>query len=215
MVKQTQLGNTNTGAFLFSNTKSCMKGGSKGYGVTIDSLKNASNAGLGRGYTGAVTYKNCGQNGGAMAVAGNHDMANSYGYVDGNDKVNNMFRGSYAPVKSLPSKQGCSGGAKKKRRRKRRKSRKSMKNKKRSRYSKSRKRRTKRKKSRKRRKSRKTKRRRRRKNMKGGSTMNYSVINSGLKGNDARILGSHSYNTTENCGDGYNHFTGGQVKSLY
>ena len=29
--------------------------------------------------------------------------------------------------------------------------------------------------------------------MKGGSTMNYSVINSGLKGNDARILGFHSY----------------------
>ena len=87
-----------------------------------------------------------------------------------------------------------------------------MKNKKRSRYSKSRKRRTKRKK---RRKRRKTRRRRRRKNMKGGSTMNYSVIDSGLKGNDARILGSHSYTTTENCGDGYNHFTGGKTKSLY
>tara|TARA_B100000963_G_scaffold362057_1_gene402881 strand:- start:6445 stop:7083 length:639 start_codon:yes stop_codon:yes gene_type:complete len=212
MVKKTQLRNTNTGAFLFSNTKSCMNGGSKGYGVTMDSLAKASNAGLGRGYTGAVTYKNCGQNGGAMAVAGNHDMGNSYGYVDGNDKVNNMFRGSYAPVKSLPSKQGCSGGAKKKKkRRKRRKSRKSMKNKKRSRYSKSRKRKSRRK----RRKSKKTRRRRRRKNMRGGSTMNYSVIDSGLKGNDARILGSHSYITTENCGDGYNHFTGGQTKSLY
>ena len=52
-------------------------------------------------------------------------------------------------------------------------------------------------------------------NMRGGSTMNYSVIDSGLKGNDARILGSHSYTTTENCGDGYNHFTGGKSKSLY
>ena len=86
MVKKTQLGNTNTGAFLFSNTKSCMNGGSKGYGVTMNSLAKASNAGLGRGYTGAVTYKNCGQNGGAMA--------NSYGYVNGNDKVNNMFAGN-------------------------------------------------------------------------------------------------------------------------
>ena len=293
MVKQSKLGNTNTGAFLFSNTKSCMNGGSKGYGVTMDSLRNASNAGLGRGYTGAVTYKNCGQGGGAMALAGNHDMANSYGYVNGDDKVNNMFRGSYAPVTPNPTKQSCSGGAKKKRRRKRRKSRKTMKNKKRSRYSKSRKRRTKRryrkgggrlgkfmksvnifkknnrdpecaelkrlneeclekknegvklhrscvtfsnkskqlnrqgkctsggtkrkksKKPRKSRKSRKPRRRRRRKNMKGGSTMNYSVINSGLKGNDARILGSHSYTRSENCGDGYNHFTGGQTKSLY
>ena len=56
MVKQTQLANTNTGAFLFSNTKSCMKGGSKGYGVTMNSLTKASNAGLGRGYTGAITY---------------------------------------------------------------------------------------------------------------------------------------------------------------
>ena len=58
-------------------------------------------------------------------------MANSYGYVNGNDKVNNMFRGSYAPVTPHATKQGCSGGAKKKKRRKRRKSRKSMKNKKR------------------------------------------------------------------------------------
>ena len=73
---------------------------------------------------------------------------------------------------------------------------------------------TKRKKSKKPRKSRKP-RHRRKKNMKGGSTMNYSVINSGLKGNDARILGSHSYTRSENCGDGYNHFTRGQTKSLY
>ena len=51
--------------------------------------------------------------------------------------------------------------------------------------------------------------------MKGGSSINYSVIDNNLKGENARILGSHSYSTSENCGDGYNHFTGGKSKSLY
>ena len=106
-------------------------------------IRNASNAGLGSSIHWSCHLQKLRTNGGAMALAGNHDMANSYGYVNGDDKVNNMFRGSYAPVTPNPTKQSCSGGAKKETQ-KRRKSRKTMKNKKRSRYSKSRKRRTKR-----------------------------------------------------------------------
>ena len=51
--------------------------------------------------------------------------------------------------------------------------------------------------------------------MKGGSSINYSLINTSLTGENARVLGSHSYKTSDNCGDAYNHFTGGKTKALY
>ena len=211
MVKgSSNLGNTNTGAFLFSNTKSCMNGG--GHGVTMTSLKNDSNAGLGRGYNTAVQYSNCTQKGGNMADVNNNSMTNSYGYVDGNNKTNSMFRGSYAPVTSHETNQKC-GGRKKKRRRRRKskKTRKSRKNKRRTRYSKSKKRKTRSRRL----KTKKTRRRRRRRKQKGGSSINYSVIDNNLTGDNARILGTHSYSTSDNCGDGYNHFTKGNTPSLY
>ena len=210
MVKQTQLANTNTGAFLFSNTKSCMNGG--GYGVTNESLRQASENGLGRAANAIVKYSSCPQTGGNMADVHNNSMTNSYGYLKGDVESNTLFRGSYAPVGKHPVGQSCKSGGKK-RRRKRRKSRKSRKsrrrrrktNKRRTRYSKNKKRKTK-----------KTRRRRRkRKVMKGGSSINYSIIDNSLKGENARILGSHSYTTSDNCGDAYNHYTGGKVKSLY
>ena len=209
MVKGSNLGNTNTGAFLFSNTKSCMNGG--GHGVTMSSLKNDSDAGLGKGYNTAVKYSNCPQKGGNIADANNNSMTNSYGYVDGNTETNSMFRGSYAPVTSHKTKQSC-GGRKKKRRRRRKskKTRKSRKNKRRTRYSKSKKRKT-----RSRRRKTKKSRRRGRRKQKGGSSINYSVVDNSLSGNNARILGTHSYTTSDNCGDGYNHYSKGSTPSLY
>ena len=58
MVKQSKLGNTSPGAFLFSNTKSC-----RWWFKRIrcyNGFRNASNAGLGRGYT-ELSLQNCGQ----------------------------------------------------------------------------------------------------------------------------------------------------------
>ena len=124
MVKETQLGNTNTGAFLFSNTKSCMNGGSKGYGVTFESLKQASESGLGRSSNANVTLNNCPQTGGNMADVNNNSMTNSYGYLKGDNETNALFRGSYAAVDKHQTAQSCKSGGKK-RRRKRKKSRKS------------------------------------------------------------------------------------------
>ena len=147
MVKQTQLANTNTGAFLFSNTKSCMNGG--GYGVTNESLRQASENGLGRAANAIVKYSSCPQTGGNMADVHNNSMTNSYGYLKGDVESNTLFRGSYAPVGKHPVGQSCKSGGKK-RRRKRRKSRRRRRktNKRRTRYSrnKKRKRRTRRKK---------------------------------------------------------------------
>ena len=90
MVKQTQLANTNTGAFLFSNTKSCMNGG--GYGVTNESLRQASENGLGRAANAIVKYSSCPQTGGNMADVYNNSMTNSYGYLKG-DVESNIYLG--------------------------------------------------------------------------------------------------------------------------
>ena len=113
MVKETQLGNTNTGAFLFSNTKSCMNGGSKGYGVTFESLKQASESGLGRSSNANVTLNNCPQTGGNMADVNNNSMTNSYGYLKGDNETNALFRGSYAAVDKHQTAQSCKSGGKK------------------------------------------------------------------------------------------------------
>ena len=138
--------------------------------------------------------------------------------VQGLDKTRNaglMQRDEYERQKAArlaaAAGRGDKGGRRRRRRRKsKKKSRRRRKSKKKSR------RRRKSKKSRRRRKSKKSRRRRRkRKVMKGGSSINYSVIDNSLKGENARILGSHSYTTSDNCGDAYNHYTGGKVKSLY
>ena len=64
---------------------------------------------------------------------------------------------------------------------------------------------------------RKSRRRRSRKTMqKGGSSVSYSSIDSNLTGNDARILGTNAFlSSDKNCGDGYNHYTGGNEKTIY
>ena len=53
-------------------------------------------------------------------------------------------------------------------------------------------------------------------NQKGGSSISYSSIDSNLTGNDARILGTNAFlSSNKNCGDGYNHYTGGNEKTIY
>ena len=54
------------------------------------------------------------------------------------------------------------------------------------------------------------------KTQKGGSSISYSSIDSSLTGNNARILGTNSFLASDkNCGDGYNHYTGGNQKTMY
>ena len=43
-----------------------------------------------------------------------------------------------------------------------------------------------------------------------------NASDSSLTGNNARILGTNSFLASDkNCGDGYNHYTGGNQKTLY
>ena len=165
----------------------------------------------------------------------NHSSSGSYGFGKEGAAVAHELKGGYAAMTQNNDMNSCSGG--RKRRRKSRKKKPKRKSKKRKSRRKSSKRKPKRKskkrkptrksrkrkprrKSRKRkprRKSRKRKPRRKlRGGQKGGSSISYSSIDSGLTGNDARILGTNAALSSDaNCGDGYNHYTGGNEKTVY
>ena len=185
-----------TSAHLFSSTKGCK--GIQGAELT----NNQIGGGLGSASHADTRF--------------NHSGAASYGFDEKGAAIAHEMRGSYAAMSQNNDRQQC-GGKKKSRRRtkKKRKKRKKKKNKSRRRKTRrmSRKRRPKRKKS----KRKKSKRKKSKKRVqKGGSSISYSVIDNALKGNDARILGAHSMSVSDkNCGDNYNHFTGGSDKSLY
>jgi len=195
-----------TSQHLFSNTKGC-----KGIqGASL--LHNQTGGGLGTKSHAVDNF--------------NHASASSYGFDEQGAAVSHELRGSYPAMTKHFDKNFCGGrkkkktsktkkltkkkkraGKKTKRRRKktkrRRKKRRRKHNKRLTRYKKSRN---------KRRRRRRTKRR----SQKGGASVSYSTLNNSLVGQDARILGTHSLMTNnENCGDNYNHFTGGKAKSLY
>ena len=140
---------------------------------------------------------------------------NGLGFGNGsyeNYNVCNKQSGGSAQLNELnnaeSSSYGYTNSGGRKRKKKSRKRKPKRKSRKRKPKRKSRKRKPKRK-SRKRRKSRK-------KMQKGGSSVSYSSLNSSLTGNNARILGTNSFLASDkNCGDGYNHYTGGNQKTMY
>ena len=207
-----------------------------GYGATFKSLQTNANNGMGYGNGSYDNYNVCNKQSGGSAHLNelNNSAASSYGYTNSGAEVAHELKGSYAAITKNNNVNSCSGGRKRKRKpkgksRKRKPKGKSRKRK--SRKRKSRKRKPKRKsrrrkpkgksrkrkpkgKSRKRRKSRKT--RQSKRSQKGGSSVSYSALNSNLTGNDARILGTNSFLASDkNCGDGYNHYTGGNEKTMY
>ena len=207
-----------------------------GYGATFKSLQTNANNGMGYGNGSYDNYNVCNKQSGGSAHLNelNNSAASSYGYTNSGAEVAHELKGSYAAITKNNNVNSCSGGRKRKRKpkgksRKRKPKGKSRKGK--SRKRKSRKRKPKRKsrrrkpkgksrkrkpkgKSRKRRKSRKT--RQSKRSQKGGSSVSYSALNSNLTGNDARILGTNSFLASDkNCGDGYNHYTGGNEKTMY
>ena len=157
-----------------------------------------------------VLHKGCGaQSGGGYGATFKSLQANAengLGFGNGsyeNYNVCNKQSGGSAQLNELNNAESSSygytnsGGRKRKKKSRKRKPKR-----------KSRKRKPKRK-SRKRRKSRKTM-------QKGGSSISYSSIDSSLTGNNARILGTNSFLASyKNCGDGYNHYTGGNQKTMY
>lgn len=152
----------------------------------------------------------------------NHASASSYGFDEQGAAVSHELRGSYPAMTKNFDRNFCGGKKKKrtkahkKRRRKSKKSRKSRKHKRKS--SKMRRKHNKRMTRYKKSRSNKKRRRRRTKKrtQKGGSSISYSTLNKSLIGSDARILGTNSLMVNnKTCGDNYNHFTGGESKSLY
>ena len=192
------LGNTNNAFQLTGNKHVLHKGcdaqsGSQnggGYGATFKSLQANAENGLGFGNGSYENYNVCNKQSGGSAQLNelNNAAASSYGYTNSGAEVAHELKGSYAAITKNNNPNTCSGGRKRKK--------------------KSHKRKPKRK-SRKRRKSRKTM-------QKGGSSISYSSIDSSLTGNNARILGTNSFLASDkNCGDGYNHYTGGNQKTMY
>ena len=237
-VDSSLLGNTNN---TFQNTsnnevlnKGCdsnrnlLQGGGGGYSNTFKSLEQDSNNNMGRGYTSSEKYSDCNNQGGGAAELGteshatnrfNHSFSGGYGFGKEGAAVAHELKGSYAAMTQNKDMNSCSGG--RKRRRKSRKRKPKRKSRKRNPKRKSRKRKSKRK-SRKRKPKRKSRGRKSRGRksrngaQKGGSSISYSAIDTGLTGNDARILGTNaSLSSDANCGDGYNHYTGGSEKTLY
>jgi len=221
------------------SNRNLLQGGG-GYSNTFKSLEQDSNNNMGRGYTSSEKYSDCNkQDGGGAAELGteshatnrfNHSFSGGYGFGKEGAAVAHELKGSYAAMTQNKDMNSCSGG--RKRRRKSRKRKPKRKSRKRKPKRKSRKRKPKRKsrgrksrgrKSRGRksrgRKSRGRKSRGRKSRngaQKGGSSISYSAIDTGLTGNDARILGTNaSLSSDANCGDGYNHYTGGSEKTLY
>jgi len=195
-----------TASHLFSNTKGCK--GIQGAAL----LHNQSGGGLGTKSHAVDRF--------------NHSSASSYGYDEKGAAVAHELRGSYAAMTKNFDKNQCGGykrRRKKTKRRRKKTKRRRKKTKRRRKKTKSRRKRKRRRKHNKRltryKKSRSNKRRRRRRTrraQKGGASISYSTVNKGLSGTDARILGTHSMMLNEKtCGDNYNHFTGGETKSLY
>ena len=185
-----------TASHLFSNTKGCK--GIQGAAL----LHNQSGGGLGTKSHAVDRF--------------NHSSASSYGYDEKGAAVAHELRGSYAAMTKNFDKNHCGGYKRRRKRTKRRR----KKTKRRRKNTKSRRKRRKHNKRLTRyKKSRSNKRRRRRRTrraQKGGASISYSTVNKGLIGSDARILGTHSMMLNEKtCGDNYNHFTGGETKSLY
>ena len=207
-----------TSSHLFSNTKGCKDI----QGAAL--LHNQRGGGLGTKSHAVDRF--------------NHSSASSYGYDEKGAAVAHELRGSYAAMTKNFDKNHC-GGYKMRRkksprtkgRRKkspRTKGRRTKGRRKKVRRTKGRRTKGRRKKGRRKRrkhnkrltrykKSHSNKRRRRTKRaQKGGASVSYSTVNKGLLGNDARILGTNSMMLNEKtCGDNYNHFTGGEIKSLY
>jgi len=228
------LGNTNNAFQLTGNKHVLHKGcdaqsgaqSGGGYGATFKSLQANAENGLGFGNGSYENYNVCNKQSGGSAQLNelNNAAASSYGYTNSGAEVAHELKGSYAAITKNNNPNTCSGGRKRKKKsRKRKPKRKSRKRKpkrksrKRKPKRKSRKRRPKRK-SRKRKPKRKSRKRRKsRKTMqKGGSSISYSSIDSSLTGNNARILGTNSFLASDkNCGDGYNHYTGGNQKTMY
>ena len=189
-----------TSQHLFSNTKGCK--GIKGASL----LHSQSGGGLGTKSHAVDNF--------------NHASASSYGFDEQGAAVSHELRGSYPAMTKNFDRNFC-GGRKKK---KKRKTKKLKKKKKRGGKKSKRKYKKRRRKHNKRltryKKSRNNKKRRRRRTMrrrqKGGASISYSTLNKSLIGNDARILGTNSLMVNnKTCGDNYNHFTGGNSKSLY
>ena len=178
-----------TASHLFSNTKGCK--GIQGAAL----LHNQSGGGLGAKSHAVDRF--------------NHSSASSYGFDEKGAAVAHELRGSYAAMTKNFDKNHC-GGYKRRRRRTKRRRKKTKSRRKRRKHNK---RLTRYKKSR---SNKRRRRRRTRRSQKGGASISYSTVNKGLLGNDARILGTNSMILNEKtCGDNYNHFTGGEVKSLY
>jgi len=210
------LGNTNNAFQLTGNKHVLHKGcdaqsgaqNGGGYGATFKSLQANAENGLGFGNGSYENYNVCNKQSGGSAQLNelNNAAASSYGYTNSGAEVAHELKGSYAAITKNNNPNTCSGGRKRKRKSRKRKPK--RKSRKRKPKRKSRKRKPKRK-SRKRRKSRKTM-------QKGGSSISYSSIDSSLTGNNARILGTNSFLASDkNCGDGYNHYTGGNQKTMY
>ena len=215
--------------------------GGGGYSNTFKSLEQDSNNNMGKGYSSSENYSDCNKQGGGglngtelgteshATSRFNHSSSGSYGFGKEGAAVAHELKGGYAAMTQNNDMNSCSGGRKRRRKSRKKKSkRKSKKRKPRSKSrskprsksrSKSRKRKPRRK-SRKRKPRRKSKKRKPRRKLiggqKGGSSISYSSIDSGLTGNDARILGTNAALSSDtNCGDGYNHYTGGNEKTVY
>ena len=241
-VESSLLGNTNN---IFQNTsnakvlhRGCDSGqDGGGYGNSLKSLEKDANNNMGRGYSSSETYSDCNkQGGGGAAELGteshatsrfNHSFSGGYGFGKEGAAVAHEFKGGRAEMTQLDDMNSCSGGRKHKRKSRKRKSNKKCKCKGKCKCKckcKGKcickcncKRKSKRKSKRKpKRKPRKSRRRSRKTMQKGGSSISYSSIDTGLTGNDARILGTNAALSNDtNCGDGYNHYTGGSEKTLY
>tara|TARA_X000000368_G_scaffold216354_1_gene170747 strand:+ start:12261 stop:12893 length:633 start_codon:yes stop_codon:yes gene_type:complete len=203
------LGNTNNAFQLTGNKHVLHKGcdaqngaqNGGGYGATFKSLQANAENGLGFGNGSYENYNVCNKQSGGSAQLNelNNAAASSYGYTNS---------GGRKPKRKSRKRKPKRKSRKRKPKRKSRKRKPKRKSRKRKPKRKSRKRKPKRK-SRKRRKSRKTM-------QKGGSSISYSSIDSSLTGNNARILGTNSFLASDkNCGDGYNHYTGGNQKTMY
>ena len=224
-VDSSLLGNTNNTFQNTSNNEVLNKGcdsnrnllqGGGGYSNTFKSLEQDSNNNMGRGYTSSEKYSDCNkQDGGGAAELGteshatnrfNHSFSGGYGFGKEGAAVAHELKGSYAAMTQNKDMNSCSGGRKRRRKSRKRKPKR-----------KSRKRKPKRKSRGRKSRGRKSRGRKSRNGaQKGGSSISYSAIDTGLTGNDARILGTNaSLSSDANCGDGYNHYTGGSEKTLY
>ena len=205
----------------------------------MESLNADAQSSLGHGRTSTVNYDGCpkpAQNGGSAGLGTashaldlNHHSANSYGYDEQGAAVATELRGSYPAMTQNNSANSCGGGRKRRRRKSRKsKSPKNLKsqenhventavlnqdiiNQKEKDVRQNAEQNVEKLFVEKKRKSRQVRRRQR-----GGSSITYSGVNETLTGDNARVLGTGSYAMSDsNCGDAYNHYTGGKTKTMY